>query len=335
MFCHRGARTVMLVVMVGLLGLFSVGAEAAEVVVYTSLENDEVVEYLKQAKADMPDLEVKWIRLSTGDLGARMLAEKDNPQADVIWGWAVTNLIPFAKQGLTEPYAPKGEEKIPAQFKDKNHHWVAIDLYMAAFSVNTDVAKKKNLPIPTSWEDLLNPVYKGEIVMPNPASSGTGYLQISAILQMKGEAAGWEFLKKLDKNIAQYIKSGSRPAKMAAAGEYAIGASFEFAVAKLIDQGSPVKMVIPKEGAGYELEANALMKGAKRPEAGKRFLDWAISENAMRQYAKWKAGVTLAGMPTPAYLPGELSKILYPMNFEWSAANYGRIVKEWETLFLR
>ncbi|MGH7394271.1 MAG: ABC transporter substrate-binding protein, partial [Candidatus Methylomirabilales bacterium] len=157
MFCHRGARTVMLVVMVGLLGLFSVGAEAAEVVVYTSLENDEVVEYLKQAKADMPDLEVKWIRLSTGDLGARMLAEKDNPQADVIWGWAVTNLIPFAKQGLTEPYAPKGAEKIPAQFKDKNHHWVAIDLYMAAFSVNTDVAKKKNLPIPTSWEDLLNP----------------------------------------------------------------------------------------------------------------------------------------------------------------------------------
>ena len=332
---YRGTRAVRLVAMVGLLSLFAVWAEAAEVVVYTSLENDEVVEYLKQAKADMPDLEVKWIRLSTGDLGARMVAEKDNPQADVIWGWAVTNMIPFAKQGLIEPYAPKGAEKIPAQFKDKDHHWVAIDLYMAAFCVNTDVAKKKNLPIPTSWEDLLNPVYKGEIVMPNPASSGTGYLQISGILQMKGEEAGWEFLKKLDKNVAQYIKSGSRPAKVAAAGEYAIGLSFEFAIAKLSEQGSPVKLVIPKEGAGYELEANALMKGAKRPEAGKRFLDWAISENAMRQYAKWKAGVTLAGMPTPAYLPGELNKILYPMNFEWSAGNYGRIVKEWERLFLR
>lgn len=335
MFSQRVLRMVVVGVAVGLLALLGVRAEAEEVVVYTSLENDEVVDYLKQAKVDMPDLDVKWIRLSTGDLGARMLAEKDNPQADVIWGWAVTNMIPYAKKGLVEPYAPKGVEKIPPKFRDPNHYWVAIDLYMAAFSVNTDVLKKKNLPIPTSWEDLLNPVYKGQLLMPNPASSGTGYLQISSILQMKGEDAGWEFLKKLDKNMGQYIKSGSKPAKMAAAGEYAIGASFEFVVAKLIAQGAPVKMVIPKEGAGYELEANALMKGAKRPAAAKRFLDWAISENAMRQYAKWKAGVTLAGMPEPEYLPGKLDKLLYPMNFEWSAANYDRIVKKWESLFLR
>ena len=323
------------VAMAVVLALGGGGARAEEVVVYTSLENDEVVEYLKQAKKDMPDLEVKWIRLSTGDLGARMLAEKNNPQADVIWGWAVTNMIPFTKKGLIEPYAPKGVAKIPAQFKDPNHHWVAIDLYMAAFAVNTELAKKKNIPIPTSWEDLTKPVYKGEVIMPNPASSGTGYLQISSLLQMKGEEAGWGFLKRLDKNIAQYIKSGSKPAKMAAAGEYVVGASFAFVIAKLKEKGAPVKLVVPKEGAGYELEANGLMKGAKRPAAAKRFLDWAISENAMREYAKWKAGVTLPGMPTPAFLPGPLDKILYPMNFEWSAANYDRIVKRWEKLLLR
>ncbi|MBI2459940.1 MAG: extracellular solute-binding protein [Candidatus Rokubacteria bacterium] len=327
--------TVLAALMVGLLALFGSGAGAEEVVVYTSLETDEVVEYLKVAKKDMPDLDVKWIRLSTGDLGARMLAEKDNPQADVIWGWAVTNLIPFAQQGLVQPYAPKGVERIPAEFKDPKHHWVAIDLYMAAFCVNTEMAKKKNIPIPTSCEDLTQPAYKGEVVMPNPASSGTGYLQISSLLQMKGEQAGWEFLSRLDKSIAQYIKSGSKPAKMAGAGEYVVGASFEFVCAKLREKGAPVQLVIPKEGAGYELEANALMKGAKRPAAAKRFLDWAISENAMREYAKWKAGVTLAGMPQPEYLPGPLNQILYRMNFEWSAANYGRVVKEWEKRFLR
>lgn len=335
MMPRRVGRGMVAGVLAALLGVLGVRAAAEEVVVYTALENDEVVDYLKQAKADMPDLDVKWIRLSTGDLGARMLAEKDNPQADVIWGWAVTNMIPFAKKGLIEPYAPKGVERIPAQFKDKDNHWVAIDLYMAAFCVNLDALKKKNLPGPTSWADLLNPAFKGELVMPNPASSGTGYLQVSSILQMKGEEAGWEFLKQLDKNMAQYIKSGSKPAKMAAAGEFAVGLSFEFVVAKLKDSGAPVQLVIPKEGAGYELEANALMKGAKRPRAAKRFLDWAISENAMRQYAKWKAGVTLGGMPQPAYLPGELTKILYPMNFEWSAANYERIIKKWEQLFLR
>ena len=66
-----------------------------KVVVYTSLENEEVVDYLEFAKQDLPELDIQAIRLSTGELGARMLAEKDNPQADCIWGWAVTNMAGF------------------------------------------------------------------------------------------------------------------------------------------------------------------------------------------------------------------------------------------------
>ena len=89
------------------------GAFAKETVtVYTSLETDEIVKYQDVARRDLPDLEIKILRLSTGDLGARMKAEKDNPQADVIWGWAVTNMEQFIPMGMLEPYRAKGIEKL-------------------------------------------------------------------------------------------------------------------------------------------------------------------------------------------------------------------------------
>src|SRR4030042_1167083 len=213
------------------------GAFAKEsVTVYTSLETDEIVKYQDVARKDLPDLEINIIRLSTGDLGARMLAEKSN----------------------------------------------------------TKVLKEKHLPMPKGWYDLLNPVFKGLIAMPDPSASGTGFLQIASILQMygakEGKEDGWNFLKSLDKNMAEYIKSGSRPAKMTAQGEFAVGCSFDFVVGEQKKQGFPVELVFPVEGAGYEGEANALMTGAKNPAPAKKFLDWAVSENAMQAYSAVKLG---------------------------------------------
>jgi iron(III) transport system substrate-binding protein len=319
--------------------LAGVAMAAEKVTVYTSFETDETVKYLEVARRDMPDLEINIIRLSTGELGARMLAEKDNPQADLVWGWAVTNMEEFIPKGLFVPYKPKGVEKLDKKFVHKKYYYAGVDMYIAAFCVNTKVLQEKGLPMPESWKDLLDPRFKGLVTMPNPVASGTGFLQISSILQMngakKGKEDGWEFLKQLDKNIGQYIKSGSRPAKMTAAGEFAVGASFDFPSAEQKKQGFPVEVVFPKEGAGYEVEANALIKGAKNPKAAKRFLDWAISENAMKEYAKFKYGVTLPGIPTRSDLP-KLSDIkLYPMDFAWQAKNSADIKKKWETLFTR
>jgi iron(III) transport system substrate-binding protein len=395
-----------------------------KVTVYTSLETDETVKYLEVARKDLPDLDIDIIRLSTGELGARMLAEKDNPQADCIWGWAVTNLEQFIPIGMLEPYKPKGVEKIEKRFVHPKNLYVGIDMYIAAFCVNTKVMKEKDLPMPKGWNDLLDPKFKGLLAMPNPAASGTGFLQIASILQMYGakgaesdlvakikasgilregskgdgvtalqeslntlgfktgtadgifgpltlsavisfqkaekigadgvvgpitvetlakklptstesKEAGWEFLKKLDKNMGQYIKSGSRPAKMTAQGEFAVGCSFDFVVGELRKQGFPVEFVFPVEGAGYEVEANALLKKAKNPKAAKKFLDWAISENAMKAYSEFKLGVTRPGIPSRSDMP-KLSEIkLYPMDFAWQAKNRDDILKKWESLFLK
>ena len=330
-------------VLISMFFIMETAVAKPKVVVYTSLENEEVVEYLKLAKKDLPDIDIQAIRLSTGELGARMLAEKDNPQADCIWGWAVTNTSEFVPKGMLLPYKPKGWEKIPNNFKDPNGHWTAIDLYAAAFVANTKVMEKDNLPMPKGWSDLLNPAYKGKLIMPNPASSGTGFLQVASLLVMldpdyknkpveKNKA--WDFLKKLDTNMGQYIKSGSKPAKLTAAGEYAIGCSFAFVYSSLKKKGFPVVMVLPEEGAGFELEVNSLLKGAKHEKTAKKFLDWAISKNAMTDYAKFKLGVAYPGIPGPKSLPSLDTIKLAPMDFPWQSKNRAKILEVWSELFL-
>jgi iron(III) transport system substrate-binding protein len=319
--------------LLGLMLLLVAGPAQAKdtVVVYTALEPEQITDYMKAVNKTLPNLEVKMLRLSTGDISARFMAEKDNMQAEVIWGVGATNMLVFKNAGLLEAYAPKGLERVQPLFRDKANppSWVGIDIYMSAFCFNTEVGKKKNLPKPESWADLTKPIYKGEVVMPNPASSGTGYLSVASILQRMKEPEGWKYLDALDKNMAEYTKSGSKPCKDAASGERAIGVSFEYVAAKMKKDGAPVEMVLPKEGSGYEMEANALTRKGKGNAAARQFLDWAISDEAMRLYAKYFAAVGVAGFPVPEGLPKDVSKVVYPNDFDWSAKNRDRILAEW------
>ncbi|MDH2435911.1 ABC transporter substrate-binding protein [Pokkaliibacter sp. MBI-7] len=315
-------------------------AHAGEITVYTALEEDEIKEYLQQAQQDLPDIKVNVLRLSTGDLGPRILAEASNPQNDVIWGWALTNMMDPRINKLLDPYQAKGEDTLPASDRDAQGKWFAATGYMAAFCVNTEALKEKNLPVPTSWQDLTNPIYKGEVVMPNPVSSGTGYLQVAALLQGKGEEAGWNFLKSLDGNIAQYTKSGSRPCKAARTGEYAIGASLAFAAMQSIEEGYPVKMIIPSDGAGYEMEASGLMSTAKNKEDARRFLDWTLSAQAAALYTKYKEIVSIKGVEQSAAakaagLPADLATVLYPVDFTKSAETRDATLSKWQQVIGR
>jgi iron(III) transport system substrate-binding protein len=310
-------------------------ALAGEITVYTNLESDEVAEYVKVAQKDLPDVKVNVLRLSTGDLAARLAAESANPRNDVIWALSLTNMLDPRILALTEAYTPAGIDRVAERFKDPAGRWFTATGYMAALCVNLDRLKQKNLPVPASWKDLTHPVYKGEIVMPNPESSGTGYLQIVSLIQGLGTEAGWKMIKDLDKNVAQYPQSGSAPCKLASKGEFAIGASLAEAAIKSVKEGFPVKMVIPAEGAGYELGANALMAAAKNKADARRFLDWTLSPNAVQAYSRNKEIVTVKGAtPTAdmraAGLPEDVTTVLFKMDFAASAATRGDTLKRWK-----
>jgi iron(III) transport system substrate-binding protein len=202
-----------------------------DLLVYTAIEADELAKFKKAIEEAVPDVDVKWVRDSTGIITSKLLAEKDNPRADLVYGLAATSLVLLANQGYFEPYAPKGLDKLDKRYFDTKNTpplWVGQRVFAAAVCVNTVESKKKNLPTPASWADLTKPAYKGQVIMPNPNSSGTGFLDVSSWLQMWGEKDGWAYMDKLHENIARYTHSGSAPCKMAAAGEVPLGVSFAY-----------------------------------------------------------------------------------------------------------
>lgn len=198
-----------------------------EVTVYTAFETDLLAKYKSAFEKENPDIEIKWVRDSTGIMTAKLLAEKDNPRAEVVWGLAGSSMALLKDQGVLKPYTPKGANELRANLNDPQAQqaWYGNDAFFNAVCFNEAVAKQLNLPKPQSWEDLTNPVYKGHIAMPNPASSGTGYMQVSAWLQNMGEDKAWDYMQRLDQNIAHYTHSGSKPCVQAGMGEVAIGIS--------------------------------------------------------------------------------------------------------------
>lgn len=312
--------------------VLSVAAAGERIVVYTALEDDEYPAYLELFKKRHPEIEVKVVRDSTGIVTAKLLAEKDNPQADVVWGLAATGLILAEKQGMLEPYAPTNLEKVNPMFRDGGNPpaWVGIKAWETGIIVNTIELERLGLPMPRDYRDLLSPAYKGLIVMPNPASSGTGYLTVSALIQLMGEKEAWNYLDQLHQNIMQYTHSGSKPAKMAGQGEAVIGISFGYRGLKQKSKGEPVETVWPASGSGWDLEANALVKKAKMKDAAKTFLDFALGEDVMRMYATIYPITSIAsGSPTPEGYPADPMSLIIKNDLVQAAFDRDRILTEW------
>lgn len=316
-------------------GTFAAGSALADgaLTVYTAIEADQLKGYQEAFNADHPDIEINWVRDSTGVVTAKLLAEKENPQADIVWGLAATSLMLLKAEDMLDAYAPAGVDQLSAKFRDGANppSWVGMDVWSATIAFNTVEAEKAGLPKPACWKDLLNPIYKGYIVMPNPASSGTGFLDVSSWLQLFGEEEGWKFMDGLHENMGVYTHSGSKPAKMAAAGEYPIGISFDYRVATEKSKGAPVDLILPCEGLGWDMEASAIMKGTKNLEAAKTLLDWSITRKAMEMYNQGYAVVAMPGVAKPVeHLPADLESHLIEQDFEWVAVNREAILSEWQ-----
>ncbi len=239
----------------------------------------------------------------------------------------------FKAEGMLAPYAPVGFEKLNATFSDKARppSWMGMDVFAAVVCYNTVEGKKRNIPKPESWADLVKPVYKGQITMPNPASSGTGFFDVTAWLQTMGEAGGWKYMDQLHENIAQYTHSGSKPCRQSGAGEFVVGISFDFRGNDVKPKGSPVDLVFPKEGLGWDIEASGIVKTTKKMDAAKKLMDWVATKEANEAYAKNFAIVAHPDVkPALPHLPADLEKKLIKNDFAFAAKNRDKILAEWQ-----
>jgi iron(III) transport system substrate-binding protein len=320
----------------GLLFAASSWAQKSQLLVYTALEVDQLKAYQEGFNKVYPDIDIKWVRDSTGVITAKLLAEKANPQADAVMGVAATSLALMDKQGMLEPFAPLNLDAIMSSYRDKKNPpaWWGMDVWGATVCFNTVEAEKRNIPKPETWQDLTKPVYKGQIVMPNPASSGTGYFDVVAWLSLFGDkngtGGGWKYMDALHENIGQYTHSGSKPCVLAGNGEYVVGIAFEYRANTVKAKGAPIDLVFPKEGLGWDLEAFAIHKGTKNLDAAKKLANWASSKDAMKLYGKNFAITAQPGVASPLpNVPKDYESRLVKLDFEYAANERERILNEW------
>jgi iron(III) transport system substrate-binding protein len=221
-------------------------------------------------------------RKPTGEALAQIRAEAANPRTDLWWGGTGDPFYQAAELGLLEPYRPAYLADLHGwavrQYAMSGNHVGGFYTSAIGFGWNEEVLRKKKLPAPKCWKDLLDPRYRGEIETSHPGSSGTGYTILAGLVQLMGEEAAFEYLKKLHRNVTQYTRSGTAQARSVARGEVAIGVSFIFGFDnERLTNRFPVFAAAPCEGTSYEIGGIALVKGARNRAEAKRYYDWLMS----------------------------------------------------------
>ena len=222
-------------------------------------------------------------RLSTGEVAAKIEEENGNPSADVWFGGTTDPYNESVAKGLLEPYEAKNASHLLGDmYRDKDGCWYGIYKGILGFMCNTEELERLGLEEPKDWDDLLKPEYKGLIWMSNPNTAGTAKLVINTMVQMKGHDEAMEYFVELDKNIAQYTKSGSGPSKKVGIGECVIGIGFlHDGITQILDGYDNISLVIPSSGTSFEIGATAIFKGAKHPNAAKLWIEFALSPDCV------------------------------------------------------
>ncbi len=303
------------------------------IAVYTSLEQPRLDAYLRTFYAEVPDIQLEIVRDTPGAIADRLLAEKDAPYADVIWGVGATTLLTPKIRAQLVAYSPAGVERVRAPYRDPATPptWVGTGAYVAVLCVNVPQLDHFGLQPPKSLGELADPKYQGLIAMASPKISGAGYPIVSNLVQRLGEELAFQYLAQLDRNVAVYTRSGARPCQLAKEGTSPIGISFDGAAAL---QQPAVTMIFPSEGSGWDVEANALVRKPEMLAASRRFLDWAIGDHAMAEYGQHTGILSVqTGAPPPRGFPADLESHLGQNDLDKAGADRTHLLDRWQTAF--
>ncbi|MEB5479214.1 ABC transporter substrate-binding protein [Shouchella clausii] len=249
--------------------------------VYVGFQEDHAVAAIDQFTEDT-GIEVNMVRMSAGEILAKVRAERSNPQADIWYGGPADTFVAAQKDGLLTPYKSPEAEVIPAEYKDEEGYWTGVYVGVIGFATNQKFLEENGLEPPTSWDDFLDPAYTDQLVMAHPSSSGTAYTALYSMLQVKGgDDPGFEYLSELHPQIQQYTTSGSAPGRMVGLNEVGAGILFAHDILKYQKEGfDDIVLSFPEEGTGLEIGAVAIIDGAPNEELAQQFIDWAAAPSA-------------------------------------------------------
>ncbi len=284
-------------------------------------------------------IDVKMARKSSGETFAQLRAEKRNPKVDIWWGGTGDPHLQAAEEDITFKYQSANLNKLQGwavnQAEQSGYRTVGVYAGGLGIAYNHDIMTKKGLPAPKGWKDLTNPIYKGEVQMANPNSSGTAYTVLATIVQLFGEEQGFEYMKKLHLNINQYTKSGSAPVKSAARGENTIAIVFMHDSVKQSVKSFPITTVAPIEGTGYEVGSMSIIKGARNLENAKKWYEFALRADIQSKAASVGSyqvpSNLLAVSPKEAPRLEDIKLIDYDFKTYGSSATRKHLLSKWDS----
>ena len=253
-----------------------------ELTVYGSCEEPYLAAAAKNFEKEF-GIKVSYLRLSTGEVQAKITEEKGNPSADVWFGGTNDPYNESAKLGLLMAYEAKNAKNLASPMdRDADGYWYGIYKGILGFMVNTEELKRLNLEAPKGWDDLLKPEYKDKIWLSNPNTAGTAKLVINTLVQLKGHDEAMKYFVELDKNIAQYTKSGSGPSKKVGIGECVIAIGFlHDGITQILDGYDNIALIIPEEGTSFEIGSTAIFEGCAHENAAKLWIEYALSPDCV------------------------------------------------------
>lgn len=322
-----------LAVAAGLLGWLG-GAQAAEPLNVYSIWPENYARPMFEEFEKVSGIKVNFLRFSSGEALARVIAEKGNPRVDVLFGGPVETFAAGIKEGIFEPYKSPSFDKLPARFKHADGQWTAIADDPLVFMTNTAFLKAHNLQPPTSWDDLLNPAYKNMLQMADARTSGTAVTRIFSVLEVnkRDEDKTFAYLKKLRQNVQVYTKSGGGGTLPVGLGQAGGGIFFIVDALETREKGYDITISFPKEGIGSSAEAIALIKGAKHPAEAKKLIDFATGVAMQSKLSQHKIGFVPANPDVktdPAVAAVLKGANIIPIDDAYAGANRKRIVEKW------
>lgn len=308
-----------------------------KIVVYTGINEEAFTSAIKQEFTRETGIDVEMLVIpANGTLIARVETEKNRPRADVIMDTTVDFLQKLKSEGLIEPYKAKAEtpQFVQRGYADKDgymHGWFAIvpTIFWNKEQYASDPSLK-GVPPPTSWQDLLNPAFKGKVIVPNPQTTAMGAVLYTTQIFRLGEAKAWEYTRKLNKNIAQYTASASLPVALVERGEGTIGVAWSADVlAATIGHGQKLGVAIPQDNA-VSVWVAGIVKGGPNSAGARKFIDFLQSNYVQQELPKLGYRLPVSSNVPPLEGMPSLSSIkAVKYDLGWAAKNVDRIRKQW------
>lgn len=322
-------------IVVGSLSIAS-AAPAGRVAVLCS-PNPAWCDAIKAAFPRATGISLDYVRLSSGEALARLRAERQNPTFDAWFGGTGDPHIVANEDGLTEFFRPKAWDDLRPELREAvAGKYIPLYAGILGWALNERLLKEKGLPIPRTWTDLADARYRGLVSYPNPNTSGTGYTMLATIVQIYGEQAAFDLLKRIHRNVAQYTRGGADPGALTGRGEVAIGVTFIHDAVFQVLQGFPIVYNAPADGTGYEIGGLSLIKGTPNRATAITFIEWAVTPDAQRLGADPGQSYQIPSngkTPIPTVAPRfqDFSVIKYDFLKYGSEAVRDGLVKKWST----